>query len=197
MTFKLGLTGSIGMGKSTTAQMFADLDCAIWDADAAVHRLYSVGGAAVMEMCKAFPKSVAEGSVDRSVLRKIISEDPTALLRIERIVHPLLAWDRAAFMTTVESDIIVYDIPLLFETGGDIAMDATVCVQTSDDIQQKRVLNRGTMTIEQFSMIRAKQMPSDDKCRRADYVVETDTLVHARTQVEKIVADIRTGLASA
>lgn len=197
MTFKLGLTGSIGMGKSTTAQMFADLGCAIWDADAAVHRLYSVGGAAVMEMNKAFPESVAEGSVDRSVLRKIISEDPTALLRIERIVHPLVAWDRAEFLTTVESDIIVYDIPLLFETDGDVAMDATVCVQASEDMQQKRVLNRGTMTKEQFSMIRAKQMPSDDKYRRADYVVETDTLVHARTQVEKIVADIRAGLASA
>lgn len=191
MRFKLGLTGSIGMGKSTTAQMFADLGCALWDADAAVHRLYAVGGAAVAPMAAAFPDAITDGAVSRDALRDIISTDPTALPRIEAIVHPLVAQDRAQFIAEATADILVFDIPLLFETGGDAAMDATACVYVASDIQQARVMDRGTMTLAQFEAIKAKQMPSAEKCARADYVIKTDTLEHARAQVHDIVTRIK------
>ena len=192
--FLLGLTGSIGMGKSTTAQMFADLGCAVWDADAAVHRLYVKGGAAVPALTRAFPTAVIDGAISRPVLKDIIGADPSALKQIEKIVHPLVGQDRAAFLEKVPSDIVVLDIPLLFETGGDAAMNATACVFVDDATQRQRVLDRGTMTLEQFSTIRAKQMPAADKCRRATYVIETDTLEHARTQVQNIVSTIRSQL---
>lgn len=191
MTFKLGLTGSIGMGKSTTAQMFADEGCAIWDADAAVHRLYSKGGAAVALLGAEFPSAIESGSVSRAALRTLISEDPEALKKIEAIVHPLVAEDRARFVMHCTSDIIVFDIPLLFETGGDQAMDATICVSVHPDIQEERVLARGTMTREQFHAIRGKQMPNDEKCARSDFVIVTDTLEHARAQVHSVVEQIR------
>jgi dephospho-CoA kinase len=191
MSFKLGLTGSIGMGKSTTAQMFVDMGCALWDADAAVHRLYASGGAAVASVAVAFPEAIVDGAVSRAALRDIISADPTALSRIEAIVHPLVARDRADFAAAATAEILVFDIPLLFETGGDVAMDATACVYVADDAQQARVLERGTMTLDQFKAIRAKQMPSAEKCARADYVIETDTLEHARTQVHNIVSRIK------
>lgn len=194
MTFKLGLTGSIGMGKSTTAQMFVDLGCALWDADAAVHRLYGAGGAAVAPMAAAFPSAISDGAISRAALRDIISKHPTALPRIEAIVHPLVGKDRAGFIKQAKSEIIVFDIPLLFETGGDKHMDATACVFVPDEVQERRVLERGTMTRDQFLTIRAKQMPSLEKCARADYVIETDTLEHAQQQVQDIVNQIKVGL---
>lgn len=197
MSFKLGLTGSIGMGKSTTAQMFVDLGCALWDADAAVHRLYGVGGAAVAPMQAAFPDAVRDGEVSRSALRDVISADPTALGRIEQIVHPLVAQDRAVFIDNAEADILVFDIPLLFETGGDRAMDATAVVHVADGVQQARVLERGTMTKDQFLTIKAKQMPSAEKCNKADFVIHTDTVEHARAQVHHIVEQIRKRIAHA
>lgn len=189
--FHLGLTGSIGMGKSTTAKMFAEEGCAVWDADAAVHRLYAVGGAAVAPMRAAFPTAIEAGVVSRAALKEIIATDPTALTRIEAIVHPLVAQDRAAFLAKATSDIAVLDIPLLFETGGDAAMDAVVCVTIPDDVQRDRVLARGTMTETQFDAIRAKQMTAEEKCARSDYVIETDTLDHARAQVRDVIRDIR------
>ena len=195
--FLLGLTGSIGMGKSTTALLFAETGCAVWDADAAVHRLYAEGGAAVAPMAKAFPEAVGADGVSRSALKTIIGGDPTALTRIEAIVHPLVAQDRAEFLTTADADICVLDIPLLFETGGDARMDATVCVFVSEDEQRRRVLDRGTMTEDQFEAILAKQLPSAEKCARSDYAVETDTLDHAREQVTDIVAEIRRKIANA
>ncbi|WP_223421854.1 dephospho-CoA kinase [Tateyamaria pelophila] len=197
MTFKLGLTGSIGMGKSTTAQMFVDLGCDLWDADAAVHRLYASGGAAVAPMKAAFPSAIVDGAVSREALMEIISKDPSALPRIETIVHPLVAQDRMAFTTQAKSEIIVFDIPLLFETGGDQRMDATACVYVPDDVQEQRVLERGKMTQAQFLAIRAKQMPSLEKCARADYVIETDTLEHAQSQVQDIVDQIKAELRDA
>jgi len=197
MSFKLGLTGSIGMGKSTTAQMFVDLGCALWDADAAVHRLYDVGGAAVAPMQAKFPEAVVAGAVSRDRLKMVIGRDPSALQSIEEIVHPLVAQDRAAFIASTTADILVFDIPLLFETGGNVAMDAVVCVSIPAKLQRDRVLARGTMTEAQFEQIRAKQMPNDEKVARADYVVITDTLDHARQQVEKIVATIREKLNNA
>ncbi len=197
MRFALGLTGSIGMGKSTTAQMFVDEGCALWDADAAVHRLYSKDGAAVGPMGEVFPSTVVEGAVSRGVLKRIISEDSSALKRIEGIVHPLVAADRAAFRESAVADILVFDIPLLFETGGEAAMDAVACVRVSPDEQKRRVMERGTMSEAQFEQIRAKQMPNEEKCARSDYVIETDTLDHARAQVQDVVRQIRAGMADA
>ena len=197
MRFKLGLTGSIGMGKSTTAKIFAELGCAVWDADAAVHRLYVPGGAAVAPMQAQFPEAIVDGAVDRSALKDIIARDPSALPRIEKIVHPLVGEDRAEFRRTAESDILVFDIPLLFETGGEAAMDAVACVTVDAETQKQRVLDRGTMTVEQFEQILQKQMPIEEKRARADYVIETDTLEHARAQVEQILAEIRRKMADA
>lgn len=192
--FLLGLTGSIGMGKSTTAKMFADQGCAVWDADAAVHRLYARGGKAVPLMQEAFPQAVINGAVSRAVLKEIIAADPDTLREIEKIVHPLVAEDRAEFLATADADIAVLDIPLLFETGGDARMDATVCVYVPDAVQEARVLERGTMTRDQFLAIRSKQMPATEKCARADHVILTDTLEHAAAQVQKVVDQIRSRL---
>lgn len=197
MSFRLGLTGSIGMGKSTTARLFAEEGCDVWDADAAVHRLYDIGGAAVAPMKRAFPGAVKDGAVSREALREIIGKTPGALARIERIVHPLLARDRESFQERTRSDILVFDIPLLYETGGEENMDAVVCVSVSPEIQEERVLGRSTMTKEQFERLREKQIPDAEKRARADYVIITDTLDHARRQVQDVVADIRAGLADA
>ena len=197
MSFHLGLTGSIGMGKSTTAQMFVDAGCALWDADAAVHRLYSVGGAAVGPIQRVFPEAVVDGAVKRDKLREVISQNPEALHRIETIVHPLVADDRADFRANAQADILVFDIPLLFETGGDVAMDAVVVVSVSAELQENRVMGRDTMTRDQFLQIREKQMPDAEKRARADYVIVTDTLDHACQQVHDIVASIRTGMTDA
>ncbi|NVO55917.1 dephospho-CoA kinase [Rhodobacteraceae bacterium B1Z28] len=197
MSFALGLTGSIGMGKSTTTQMFADEGCALWDADAAVHRLYSEGGAAVKPMGAAFPSAIVGGAVSRDALKQIISNDPAVLRTIESIVHPLVATDRSRFRENATADILVFDIPLLFETGGDMVMDAVVCVSASAEEQKRRVMERGTMSEAQFDQIRAKQMPNDEKCARSDFVIVTDTLDHARAQVQDVVRQIRAGMADA
>ncbi|WP_170550327.1 dephospho-CoA kinase [Ruegeria atlantica] len=197
MSFALGLTGSIGMGKSTTAQMFVEEGCALWDADAAVHRLYSREGAAVGPMRAAFPDAIIDGSVNRDALKQVIAQHPAALKQIEAIVHPLVAADRATFREYATADILVFDIPLLFETGGDAVMDAVACVSIPADEQKRRVMARGTMTEAQFEQIRAKQMPNDEKCARSDYVIVTDTLDHARAQVQDVVRQIRAGIADA
>jgi dephospho-CoA kinase len=189
--FKLGLTGSIGMGKSTTARLFADAGCSVWDADAAVHRLYAKGGAAVRPMEALFPDAISDGSVDRGALRSIIVKRQDALRMIEGIVHPLVRDDRAQFAANADTDVIVFDIPLLFETGGEAEMDAVACVTVSPEKQEERVMERGTMTREQFAAIRAKQMPNDEKCARSDFVIETDTLEHARAQVHDVLEQIR------
>ncbi len=195
--FLLGLTGSIGMGKSTTAQFFVDEGCALWDADAAVHRLYAEGGAAVPAFKKHFPDAVVDGAVSRPKLKEIIGRDPTALKKIEEIVHPLVGEDRAAFIANATTDIVVLDIPLLFETGGNTRVDAVACVFIDDKTQKARVMERGTMTEDQFEAIKAKQLPAAEKCARADYVIETDTIEHARAQVHSVVSDIRGKLAHA
>jgi dephospho-CoA kinase len=185
------------MGKSTTAAIFADLGCAVWDADAAVHRLYDNGGAAVSPMQRAFPKSVVDNAISRSRLKEIIGQDSNALSQIEKIVHPLVAKDRQDFIETADSTIVVLDIPLLFENGYDKTMDAVACVYAPYDIQRKRVLARGTMTAEQFEAILAKQMPNEEKCARADFVIETRTLEDARQQVQNIVKTIEGKLSDA
>ncbi|MFZ5963603.1 dephospho-CoA kinase [Thalassococcus sp. BH17M4-6] len=197
MRFRLGLTGSIGMGKSTTARMFAEAGCKVWDADAAVHRLYARGGAAVTRIGDLFPSAISDGAISRDRLRAIIAEDPTALPRIEAVVHPLVRDDRETFADDHPDAIGVFDIPLLFETGGDAQMDAVACVTVSPELQRKRVLERGTMTAAQFEQILAKQMPIAEKRRRADYVIETDTLEHARAQVHTVLKDIERRIADA
>ena len=193
MSFRLGLTGSIGMGKSTTAAMFADLGCAVWDADAAVHRLYAPGGAAVSPMASAFPDAIENGAVSRDRLRALLTRDPTALPRIEAIVHPLVRDDRAVFGQSATADILVFDIPLLFETGAESEMDAVAVVHVDTATQRARVLARGTMTEAQFDTILAKQMPIGEKRARADFLIPTDTLETARAAVQDIVTAIRAG----
>jgi dephospho-CoA kinase len=197
MSFKLGLTGSIGMGKSTTAKILAEEGCAIWDADAAVHRLYSKGGKAVGPIQSLFSNAIVDGAVSRDQLKQIIQTDPNALKQIEAIVHPLVGEDRADFISNAQADILVFDVPLLFETGGDQNMDAVLVVSAPEEVQRQRVLARGTMTEAQFLTIKAKQMPDAEKRARADFVVITDTLDHAREQVKDILDQIRKGQAIA
>lgn len=191
MSYLLGLTGSIGMGKTTTARMFADLGCALWDADAAVHRLYAAGGAAVSSIGTQFPEAIENDAVSRDKLKQIIASDATALPRIEAIVHPLVAADREQFLAESEADIVVLDIPLLFENGYDAMMDGTVCVTAPPEVQRARVLARGTMSEAQFQAILAKQMPDAEKRARATWVISTDTLEHARDQVQIVVDTIK------
>ena len=195
--FKLGLTGSIGMGKTTTASIFSALGCDVWDADAAVHRLYAKGGAAVAPMSGAFSQVIEEGAVSRAQLRSLIAADPLALKSIEKIVHPLLVQDRADFVAGSQSDILVFDIPLLFETGGDANMDGVACVWTTAEVQQERVMQRGTMSMEQLEVIRAKQLPAHEKRDRSDFVIITDTIEHARVQVQNVLTEIRQRMTNA
>jgi len=191
----IGLTGSIGMGKSTTAGMFAEAGLPVWDADAAVHRLYAAGGPAGPALAPMCPEAVGpEGSVDRAVLKAWIARDPQALPRIEAVVHPLVAADRAAFITRAAragAPAIVLDIPLLFETGADAGMDRVVVVSAPPDIQRERVLSRPGMNAAQFETILARQVPDADKRTRADDVIETLTLEGARAAVARIVAEER------
>ena len=191
MTFKLGLTGSIGMGKSTTAQMFAELGIPVWDADAAVHKLYSTGGAAVPAIQELYPEAIENGEVARPALKRLIQSNENVLSEIERIVHPLVAVDRLNFIGTSDSDIVLLDIPLLFETNGDKHMDATACVNIDPETQRERVLQRNTMTEEQFEQILNKQLPNDVKCSQSDFVIQTDNLDHAKEQVAHIIELIR------
>ncbi|EIE50060.1 dephospho-CoA kinase [Salipiger aestuarii] len=191
MLFRLGLTGSIGMGKSTTALMFADEGCAVWDADAAVHRLYAQGGKAVGPIREIFPDAIANNAVSRDRLREIIATDKTALPLIEAVVHPLVGQDREIFAQSCTDLIGVFDIPLLYETGACAEMDAVACVRIPGDEQRRRVLARGTMTAADLERILSRQMPNDEKCARSDYVIDTDTLDHARAQVRAIVRAIK------
>ena len=191
MTFKLGLTGSIGMGKSTTAQMFAELGIPVWDADNAVHKLYSTGGAAVPAIEELYPEAIEHGEVARPALKRLIQSNENVLSEIERIVHPLVAADRQNFIGTSDSDIVLLDIPLLFETNGDKHMDAIVCVNIDTETQRERVLQRNTMTEKQFEQILNKQLPNDVKCSQSDFVIQTDNLDHAKEQVAHIIELIR------
>lgn len=191
MSFVVGLTGSIGMGKSTTAQLFADEGCPVWDADAAVHRLYAQGGLAVAPMQAVFPEAIEDGAVSREKLKAIIAGDASALKRIEAVVHPLVAQDRAGFLARHPDEIVILDIPLLFETGAADRMDAVVVVSVDAAEQRRRVLGRGTMSAAQFETILAKQTPDAEKREKADYIVLTTSPAEAWRQVREILADIR------
>lgn len=195
--FVIGLTGSIGMGKSTTARMFAAEGVPVWDADMAVARLYARGGAGVEAVRALCPESVENGEVRRDVLREWIEEDPTALSRLERVIHPLVAADRAAFVSRSMAPIVLVDIPLLFETGGDTSVDATVVVSAPEDDQRTRVLSRPGMTEARFAALLARQMPDPEKRARADYVIPTRTLDEAARAVQTVLEDIRSRVAHA
>ena len=190
----LGLTGSIGMGKSTTTAMFADLGAVVWNADDAVHRLYAPGGAAVEPVGEAFPDVVVNGAVDRTRLAEALGRDETAFRRLEAIVHPLVAQGRAEDLEAARAAgtrLAVLDIPLLFETGGDKAVDAVVVVTADPAIQAERVLARPGMTRERFDVILARQMPDAEKRARADFVIDTGRgLDAARADVAAIVATV-------
>ena len=190
MTWKLGLTGSIGMGKSTTAKMFRDEGVPVWDADATVHKLYGVGGAAVGPVGNAYPSAIRDGAVDRNALKSLISEDPTVLKTLETIVHPLVADDRAEFLATTAAPLVVFDIPLLFETGADSWLDSVLVVTAPADVQKDRVLSRGTMTEDQFAQILARQMPDAEKRERADHLIDTLTLDGTRQDVRNLIAEL-------
>lgn len=192
MSFKLGLTGSIGMGKTTTAQMFRDMGCPVWDADEAVHRLYSAGGAAVAPVAQAFPAAIVKGAVDRSALKRLLADSPDALSRLEAIVHPLVAADRADFLARHgDSPVVVLDIPLLYEAGYQDQMDGVAVVSTDAETQRARVLARGGMSEETLQMILSRQMPDAEKRARADWVIPTDTLDGARDAVRQILDKVQ------
>ena len=183
---KIGLTGSVGMGKSTTARVFEKLGCAVWDADETVRKLYSKGGKAVIEVAKLFPSSVENDSISRGRLKTLLKDEPKNLKKLEEIVHPLILRDRQKFQKQATSDVAVFDIPLLFETGADKDMDKTICVFTSKRNQMERLKNRNKGYDEYYKELISKQMPSDEKCDRADYVIETTSY----TAVEKRVIEI-------
>ena len=190
----LGLTGSIGMGKSTTARMFADHGALVWNADEAVHNLYARGGAAVDPVGAAFPDVVVDGEIDRTRLAEALGRDDQAFRRLEQIVHPLVARGRADDLVEAERNgvkLAVLDIPLLFETGGDGAVDAVVVVTADPDIQAARVLARPGMTRDRFDAILERQTPDAEKRRRADFIVDTGHgLEAAQSQVAEIVGTV-------
>ena len=190
----LGLTGSIGMGKSTTAGMFADEGAVIWNADDAVHQLYSAGGAAVEPVGEAFPGVVIDGAVDRARLAEALGRDDAAFKKLEAIVHPLVAAGRAGELDEARErglKLAVLDIPLLFEGGGQKAFHAVVVVTADAETQAQRVMARPGMTRQRFEAILERQMPDAEKRRLADFVVETDQgLDVARNQVRAIVATV-------
>ncbi len=190
---RVGLTGSIGMGKSTTAQMFRDEGIAVLDSDQIVHDLYS--GAAVAPIAAAFPDVVVDGVVNRSALGAHVLSDPAAMKKLEAIVHPLVWAARDAFIQQRQAQgdwIVVYDVPLLFETGADKSVDAIVVVTAPPELQKQRVLMRPGMTQEKFEAIVGKQTPDTEKRARADFIVETgEGLDAARAQVRHILKTLR------
>ena len=191
--FILGLTGSVGMGKSVTAKFFAEEGVPVHDADAAVHRLYE--GEAVTLIEAAFPGTTLDGKVDRVKLGNHVLGDPAALLALERIVHPLVRREEERFLAEAEkagASVAVLDIPLLFETGAEKRCAAVVVVSAPAEVQRERVMARPGMTAEKFASILAKQMPDSEKRAKADFIVDSSRgLEAAQQQVRDILASIR------
>ena len=184
----LGLTGSIGMGKSTTAKLFAEAGVPVYDADATVHKIYE--GEAVPAIEAAFPGTTANGKVDRAKLAAKVVHDPATMKQLEAIVHPMLRAYHQKFLDDAEKSgatVAVVDVPLLFETGGDKRVDAVVVVTTSSENQRERILARGTMTSEALDSILARQMPDEEKRGRADFIVDTS---HGLDPVRERIRDI-------
>ena len=197
MSFKktvlLGLTGSIGMGKSTTAAMFLKRGIPVWDADSIVHKLYAKNGAAVKFFNQKIPSAVSNGEVSRAVLKKLIKEDINNLKKIEQIIHPLVAKDRLTFIAESNKDMapfIVLDIPLLFETGFYKLVDYIAVVAVDYATQKKRVLDRESMTEEMFMQILDKQISNEEKKRKADFIIPTETIEVAESKVQEIIVQL-------
>lgn len=189
--YVLGLTGSIGMGKSTTAGFFREAGVPVWDADSIVHRLYAAGGAAAEAIGRLHPAAQSENGVDRAALKAWIAKDPTALSRIEAVVHPLVAADRRAFIKAHDgAPLLLLDIPLLFETGAEAALDGTVVVSAPPEAQKARVLARPGMTEAHFASILSRQMPDAEKRRRATWIIDTTGMEAARHAVHALIAEI-------
>ena len=188
----LGLTGSIGMGKSTTAKLFAEAGVPVYDADAAVHKVYESEAAPAVEA--AFPGTTVDGRVDRAKLSAKVVHDPAAIRQLEQIVHPMLGASRQKFLDDAERSgaaVVVMDIPLLFETGGEKRVDAVVVVTTAPESQRERILARGTMTNEALDAILARQLPDAEKRKRADFVVDTSHgLDPVRAAIRDILAEV-------
>ncbi|MCK1518654.1 dephospho-CoA kinase [Bradyrhizobium sp. 190] len=188
----LGLTGSIGMGKSTTAKLFTEAGVPVYDADAAVHKIYEGEAAPAIEA--AFPGTTVDGKVDRAKLSAKVVHDQAAIKQLEQIVHPMLGASRQKFLDEAErsgAPVVVMDIPLLFETGGEKRVDAVVVVSTDPATQRERILARGTMTSEALDGILARQMPDAEKRKRADFVVDTSHgLDPVRTAIRDILAEV-------
>jgi len=191
----LGLTGSIGMGKSTTAAVFREAGVPVYDADAEVHAAYAQGGDCVGPVGEAFPGVVKDGAIDREALRQRVLGKPEELKRLNDIVHPIIGARRRTFFADAEAagaDIVVLDIPLLFETGGETGMDAVAVVTAPAEVQRARVLQRAGMTEERLDAILAHQMPDAEKRARADFVIDTGHgLEPVRRQVAEIIAIMR------
>ena len=187
----LGLTGSIGMGKSTTAKLFVEAGVPVYDADAAVHKIYEGEAAPAVEA--AFPGTTVDGKVDRAKLSAKVVHDPAAIKQLEQIVHPMLGASRQKFLAEAErsgTPVVVMDIPLLFETGGESRVDATVVVSAPHEMQRARVLERG-VSLERLEALLARQMPDAEKRRRADFVVDSGQgIEHARAQVRQILTAV-------
>ncbi|MBC8036375.1 MAG: dephospho-CoA kinase [Rhizobiales bacterium] len=189
-----GLTGSIAMGKSETAKMFRTLGIPVFDSDAEVHRQYEKGGAAVEAVARLFPEAVVEGAVNRGILSKRVLGNPQALKQLEAAIHPFVRKSQDAFLEQCRTSghrLAVLDIPLLFETGREMEVDAVVVVSAPAGVQRERVLKRPGMTAEKLARILARQMPDAEKRAKADYVVDTSKdLDIAAAQVSDIVADL-------
>ena len=199
---KLGLTGSIGMGKSTTASMFSARGVPVYDADAAVHKVYAPGGAAVKAVSEAFPDVLdAQGGIDRSKLRERVVGDSEAMKRLEQIIHPIVSGLQVSFLEKTASqgaEIIVLDVPLLYETGGDKRVDYVVVVTAPEDVQRERVLARGQLTPAQLGEILTRQLPDKEKRQRADFVIDTSLgLEYAEAQVNAVLRTLRSDVATA
>ena len=191
MTLCIGLTGSIGMGKSTTAKMFADEGIPVWDADGVVHDLYALNGDAVEIIRASFPSAIVDAAVSRSHLRDLITENPHVLDQLQTLVHPLVIKSRQNFLDSNTGSIVVLDIPLLFETGTDVLCDIIVVVSVPTDMQRDRVLDRKQMSEADLDIFLLRQMPDAEKRKRADYIVETLTLDSARASVRLILQQLR------
>lgn len=189
----LGLTGSIGMGKSTTAEFFRDAGVPVWDADASVHQLYEKGGAGVRAIEALTPAAIIDGAVDRNALRQAILDDKGLLQKIEEAVHPLVSADRQDFLQKhSEKPLVVCDIPLLFETGANGWLDAVLVVTADAEVQKQRVMDREGMTLNVLETILAKQMSDSEKRQRADYLIDTGLgLDHAQSEVFLLIERLK------
>lgn len=198
--YVLGLTGSIGMGKSTTAEMFRDAGIAVWDADAAVHELYTSHQDTILKIADIAPVAVGPEGVDRTVLRNVLQADAELFPKLEKIVHPAIRMRRDAFLERCRElglKLAVVDIPLFYETGAEGWLDGVLVVSIDAKQQYERVMSRKGMTEEVFKMIMGKQLPDAEKRNRADYVIETENLDQTRTDVSNLIKKLTGSISNA